>query len=101
VLDLTSTPPDLIPGRTTPGSAGRYVKQPIPVVAVQVLEPFMVRTLEGMMTGQPGDWLVIGEGEGERWPVKASIFARTYTRAPDLSPTGQQDPAADGPRVRR
>lgn len=37
----------------------------------------IVATLEGQMQADPGDWLVQGV-EGEFYPVKPSIFAKTY-----------------------
>lgn len=41
---------------------------------------FTVRTLEGLMTGGPDDWLIRGV-EGELYPCKASIFEATYEPA--------------------
>ncbi len=45
--------------------------------AVKVLQPFSVYTDDGMITGAKGDYLCEGI-EGERWPMKASIFEATY-----------------------
>jgi len=61
--------------------AGWYVKKPILIRAVQMNEPFMVRTLEGVLRGTPGDYLVEGT-QGELYPVKKEIFESTY--APSL-----------------
>jgi len=61
--------------------AGWYVKKPILIRAVQMNEPFMVRTLEGVLRGNPGDYLVEGT-QGELYPVKKEIFESTY--APSL-----------------
>ncbi len=47
------------------------------VQAIQLELEFAVNTLEGVMTGQPGDYLCIGIN-GERWPVKKEIFEKTY-----------------------
>lgn len=38
-----------------------------------------VRTLEGFMQASKGDWIITGV-EGERYPCKASVFAKTYER---------------------
>jgi len=38
---------------------------------------FVVATLEGVMTGQLGDWLIRGV-KGELYPCKPDIFAATY-----------------------
>ena len=36
-----------------------------------------IRTLEGRVTAQPGDWVLQGV-EGELYPCRADIFAATY-----------------------
>lgn len=56
--------------------AGEFVKTE-PIKAVQMDEPFEVETLEGTMKGKAGDWLAEGI-EGERWPIDAAIFEKTY-----------------------
>lgn len=38
---------------------------------------FLVSTLEGVMAGQIGDWLIRGI-KGELYPCKPDIFAATY-----------------------
>jgi hypothetical protein len=40
-------------------------------------EEFEVETMEGTMKGKEGDYLCEGV-EGERWPIDADIFSRTY-----------------------
>lgn len=55
----------------------KAVKKPIPVRCVQIKEPFQVETLEGTMTGKPGDWLVVGV-RGEMYPIDREIFEETY-----------------------
>jgi len=45
--------------------------------AVRVRTAFSVKTLEGIMSGQAGDWLAEGIG-GERWIIANDIFERTY-----------------------
>lgn len=42
---------------------------------------FSVRTLEGVMTGRAGDWIIKGV-EGEIYPCKRTIFEATYELAP-------------------
>lgn len=56
---------------------GGYRKKPIVINAVQIEEPFEVETLEGVMRGNPGDWLIVGV-KGEMYPCKADVFAETY-----------------------
>lgn len=43
---------------------------------------FHVNTIEGLMLGQAGDYLVKGI-EGELYPVKASIFEASYEKVED------------------
>lgn len=43
----------------------------------------MVRSLEGTMTAQPGDWIVRGV-KGELYPCKPDIFAMTYEAVEDV-----------------
>jgi hypothetical protein len=54
-------------------------KKPIIVHAVQMNLPegFKVETLEGVMYGNPGDYLMFGV-DGEKYPCAKDIFERTY-----------------------
>lgn len=54
-----------------------YRKKPLLVKARKMNEKFWVKTLEGLMTGKPGDYLVKGIA-GEKYPVDANIFHATY-----------------------
>ena len=56
---------------------GTYIKLPIPIRAAQVNDDFAVGTLEGVMKGKPGDYLIIGTA-GEMYPCAREIFERTY-----------------------
>jgi len=38
---------------------------------------FVIDTLEGRMTAQPGDWIIRGV-KGEIYPCKPDVFAATY-----------------------
>ena len=55
----------------------KYVKKPIPVDATKMEEDFEVKTLEGMMRGNKGDYLIVGV-EGEPYPCKGEVFEETY-----------------------
>jgi len=57
----------------------RYVKKPIPVRAVMMAQEFEVETLEGVMKGKHGDYLVEGV-EGEVYPCNRLIFEKTYKK---------------------
>lgn len=80
----------------------KYRKKPVVIEAVQftgeltsldvagfnipeVSQDFMsrtcqVKTLEGTMTAQPGDWIIKGV-KGEFYPCKPDIFEATYEPA--------------------
>ncbi|MEM0516822.1 MULTISPECIES: hypothetical protein [Aequorivita] len=55
----------------------KALKKPIPVKCVQIDEPFEVETMEGVMKGKAGDWLMIGVND-EKYVCDASIFKKTY-----------------------
>lgn len=47
------------------------------VIIKQDRSEFICSTLEGMMVGRKGDWLIRGI-QGEFYPCKPDIFAATY-----------------------
>ena len=51
------------------------------VRAWRVSDPTVLRTIEGAVTAEPGDWIVQGT-LGERWPVTDEQFRRGYQPAP-------------------
>lgn len=53
------------------------VKKPIPIQCSQILEPFEVETLEGVMKGKAGDWLMVGV-TGELYVCDNDIFKKSY-----------------------
>lgn len=57
------------------------VKRPIPVRCVQIGEPFQVETMEGVLQGKAGDWLMVGI-HGEMYPIDREIFEATYQLLP-------------------
>jgi hypothetical protein len=56
-----------------------YLKKPVLVHAMKVYETFWVQTMEGLMKGDRGDYLIMGV-EGELYPCKASVFKKTYEK---------------------
>lgn len=54
------------------------------VIAGRVCYPedgtMLIKTLEGEMCAQPGDWIIRGV-KGELYPCKADIFKKTYEPA--------------------
>lgn len=69
---------------TTPA---KYRKRPVVIEAYQHLrdEPLFIDTLEGRMRAEPGDWIITGV-QGERYPCKPDIFARSYEAVGDHPP---------------
>ena len=55
----------------------RYRKKPVVIEAERTQVAVVIKTLEGEMTAQPGDYIVTGV-KGERYPVKPDIFDLTY-----------------------
>ena len=57
----------------------RAIKRPIAINVCQINFPegFSVTTLEGVMTGKPGDYLIIGVNK-EKYICKKEIFEKTY-----------------------
>lgn len=59
------------------GTPNFYQKKPLIIEAVQLKERVCVKTLEGDMFGEVGDWLIKGV-KGELYPCKDDIFQQTY-----------------------
>lgn len=55
----------------------KAIKKPIPIKCVQIDEPFEVESLEGLVTGKSGDWLMIGI-TGEMYICDQQIFNDSY-----------------------
>ncbi|MEU0087210.1 DUF6011 domain-containing protein [Streptomyces sp. NPDC006274] len=58
----------------------------------------LIETLEGVMRGNVGDWIIRGV-QGEFYPCKPDIFADTYAPADD-APEGPSDTAAELAKLR-
>ena len=58
----------------------KYRKKPVAVEAIRLTRETTVKTLEGEMTGNVGDWLITGVN-GEQYPCKDDIFRKTYEPA--------------------
>ncbi len=57
-------------------------KKPIAIHCAQIHEPFEVETMEGVMKGKAGDWLMIGV-DGEKYVCDDGIFKKTYNLIKD------------------
>ena len=58
----------------------KFKKKPIIIEAMPIKEPTNISTLEGMMHGNPGDWLIRGVKD-ELYPCEKSIFFQSYEPA--------------------
>ena len=56
-------------------------KKPIKITAWCMKEDFQVHTLEGVMSGVAGDYVIEGI-QGELYPCKKDIFEATYDPSP-------------------
>ena len=59
--------------------AEQYCKLPIPITAYQTDKEFDIETLEGTHHASIGDW-IITRVNGEQYPCKSDIFAKTYIK---------------------
>ena len=55
----------------------KYRKKPVVIEAERAPCHMVIRTLEGDMRAEPGDWIITGV-KGEQYPCKPDIFAATY-----------------------
>ena len=55
----------------------KYRKKPVVINAKKATQITIIDTLEGQMTAQPGDYIIIGV-KGEKYPCKPDIFEATY-----------------------
>jgi hypothetical protein len=67
---------DIFHDTYSPLDDGTFVKTAT-VDAVQMQTPFTVNSLEGAVSGKPGDYLLQGP-KGESWIVKQDAFLSTY-----------------------
>lgn len=63
----------------TENKAEQYCKLPIPITAYQADKEMTIHTLEGDHHASIGDW-IITEVNGEQYPCKPDIFAKTYIK---------------------
>lgn len=78
-----------------------YKKKPVVIEATKLTAEMAVQTLEGVMTGKPGDWLIIGV-QGEPYFCQDEIFWKTYEPCDDedAQPTRFVQARKHKPRVR-
>lgn len=61
----------------TPLKKVKVIKKPIPLEAYQTDKKITIKTPEGNMAANAGDWIITGVN-GEQYPVKNEIFKKTY-----------------------
>lgn len=59
--------------------AEQYCKLPIPITAYQADKEMTIHTLEGDHHASISDWIITGVN-GEQYPCKPDIFAKTYIK---------------------
>jgi len=64
-------------------------KKPVIVKACQILEPFEVETMEGVMKGKANDMLIQGI-KGELYPCDLDVFLETYELHSNLKFTSKE-----------
>lgn len=55
----------------------KYKRKPVIVSAYQTNKELKIKTLEGIMTASPGDYIITGI-KGEQYPCKQDIFEKLY-----------------------
>lgn len=55
----------------------KFRKKPVIIEAYQTDKEIFIETLEGVMKANVGDWIITGVN-GEKYPCKPDIFAKTY-----------------------
>ncbi|MFA9560547.1 hypothetical protein ACERII_24920 [Evansella sp. AB-rgal1] len=55
----------------------KYRRKPQVVEAVKITRTITIESVEGTMTGNPGDYLIT-DPSGEQYPLKANVFEKTY-----------------------
>ena len=59
---------------------GTFVSTMLPVNPPIHVKEIHIKTLEGIMAAQPGDWVIQGV-KGEFYPCRGDVFLATYTPA--------------------
>ena len=60
----------------------KYRKKPVIIEAEVLTERTKIETMEGILTGEVGDYLITGV-KGEQYPCKPDIFEMTYELVED------------------
>jgi len=55
----------------------RFRRKSVEIEARKIMKAMTIKTLDGIMFGNPGDWLVTGI-RGEQYFMKRGIFVKMY-----------------------
>ena len=64
----------------------KFKKKPVIIEAYQTDKEMEIETLEGTLHASVGDWIITGVN-GEKYPCKPDIFAKTYEPVDDIKET--------------
>lgn len=78
----------------------KFRKKPIVIEAYQTPYPKPIETLEGTMMANIGDWIITGVN-GEQYPCKPDIFAKSYEPVDGVSPSAEADAFRRGAEAMR
>ena len=56
---------------------GMYRKKPVIIEAERLCERVEIETLEGVVIGEPSNWLITGV-KGDKYPCKNDVFEMSY-----------------------
>ena len=68
---------DIVKGTIDENKFRKYKKKPVVIEAYQTEEEVEIKTLEGVMKANKGDYIIKGV-QGELYPCKPDIFYETY-----------------------
>lgn len=68
---------DIVKGTIDESKFRKYKKKPVVIEAYQTDEEVEIKTLEGVMKANKGDYIIKGV-QGELYPCKPDIFYETY-----------------------
>lgn len=70
---------EVINGNVDESKFKKFQKIPIVIEAYQTEEEIEIKTLEGVMMANKGDWIIKGI-KGELYPCKPDVFEMTYEK---------------------
>lgn len=56
----------------------KYIAKPVSVLAKEIEKDMTIRTIDGILLGSKGDFLL--KGDGGRWIVRRKVFLKKYKK---------------------